>query len=231
MGEPQFKAYLDADTFRRAALVQSNEETRYYLNGVLVEAHPDGGAQLVATNGHMLVVLRDPSGVVENGPAIVRLSQSFLRECGKRDRRKPQPRKIIVSGQTARLERYAEGGFDFGAGPSLVTLAYQWAGTLIDGTFPDYRRVVPQITDSADKAPRSFDAAKLAVLSQALRTADGMGGVRLVPTGEFQAPMIVLPLHHSVNGFGVLMSVRGDDVTTLPAWFRAPVEAPQKQAA
>lgn len=51
----------NADLFRIAYSCVSTEETRYYLNGVHLEPHPCGGAFMVATDGHRLIVVHDES--------------------------------------------------------------------------------------------------------------------------------------------------------------------------
>lgn len=51
-----------------ASLFVSKEETRYYLNGVLIEPAPQGGVFLVATDGHRLVCFHDPEGMTDAPP-------------------------------------------------------------------------------------------------------------------------------------------------------------------
>ena len=48
-----------------AALFVSRDVARYYLTGVYIEPAKDGGALLVATDGHRLIALRDPEGVCD----------------------------------------------------------------------------------------------------------------------------------------------------------------------
>lgn len=64
---------LDADLFIRVRRAVGAEETRYYLTGVYVEPAPGGGALMVATDGRVMLVARDPHGVAP-APAIVRLT-------------------------------------------------------------------------------------------------------------------------------------------------------------
>lgn len=111
----------------------STEETRYYLNGIhWHEDEVDGAAKLiaVATDGHRLAksVLPLPDGAT-GLPAIiiprktVELVLKMLPEKG--------PVRVDVSDVKLRLTM---GGEE--SGVSLVS-------KLIDGTFPDYKRVVP----------------------------------------------------------------------------------------
>ena len=64
---------LDADLFMRVRRAIGTEETRYYLTGVHVEPAPGGGALMVATDGRVMLVARDPHGVAP-APAIVQLT-------------------------------------------------------------------------------------------------------------------------------------------------------------
>ena len=64
---------LDADLFMRVRRAIGAEETRYYLTGVHVEPAPGGGALMVATDGRVMLVARDPNGVAP-ASAIVQLT-------------------------------------------------------------------------------------------------------------------------------------------------------------
>jgi len=108
----------------------STEETRYYLNGIFLEANaaPER-LRAVATNGHMLA-LRDvalPAGAA-GMPAII------------------IPRLACV--EIARLAGGAEAGGVVKVGVSTSKIRVEAGATtltskLIDGTFPEYRRVIP----------------------------------------------------------------------------------------
>lgn len=228
----EFKASLCANTFRKVALAQSTEETRYYLNGVLVEPHEDGGAILVATNGHFLIIMRDKDATVEGPASIVRIRPDILRECHKTDRisaKSKLGRKLVVRGQTARLEK-ASGNLDFGGSPDEKTIAYQWCGALIDGQFPDWRKVVPKPATQAPAVIPSVNSDYLAAIGKALAT-ETTAGTRLVYCGEGEfSPMLVYPLNKFVDGFGVIMPVRGDDVS-MPSWVNLPTGAGEQKAA
>ena len=64
---------LDADLFMRVRRAIGTEEIRYYLTGVHVEPAPGGGALMVATDGRVMLVARDPHGVAP-ASAIVQLT-------------------------------------------------------------------------------------------------------------------------------------------------------------
>ncbi|HBF32695.1 DNA polymerase III subunit beta [Rhizobium sp.] len=111
----------------------STEETRYYLNGVYIHPGTDG-ALLVATDGH-------------------RLAKRWLRIDGD------APDGIILPRKTVRvlLSHLAkDGDVTLEADNSKVAITMpglRLVSKLIDGTFPDYTRVIPQ----AGAATAEFD--------------------------------------------------------------------------
>ena len=122
-----------SDALRRVRHAICGEETRYYLNGVYVHhVARDKALRLVATDGHRLAAADIPAP--EEGtnirPAI--LSRAFVADAIKATKRGRDARKRI------RL----------GVGQEHVWLT-DWdrnmiSGKLVDGTFPDYERVIPR---------------------------------------------------------------------------------------
>ena len=125
----------------------STEETRYYLNGIFlhVASDPEPVLKAAATDGHRLarVTLPQPAGAEAMPDVII-------------------PRKCV--GELRKLLDEADGGdvqidlsaskirFTFGGGSGAVLTS-----KLIDGTFPDYSRVIPTGNDKLLKIdPRSL---------------------------------------------------------------------------
>lgn len=114
----------------------STEETRYYLNGIYVHAHKGKDATLlraVATDGHRLarIELPAPKGC-ETMPGII------------------IPRKTIT--ELRKLLDSAEGLVEVGVSDTKIRFAaggFTLTSKLIDGTFPDYQRVIPTGNDKA----------------------------------------------------------------------------------
>jgi len=123
----------------------STEETRYYLNGIFFHVADDGQPVLkaAATDGHRLarVTIPRPEGA-EGMPDII------------------VPRKCV--GELRKLLDEVEGTVEvslsatkirFGLGTAVLT------SKLIDGTFPDYSRVIPTGNDKILRIdPKSFMA-------------------------------------------------------------------------
>ncbi|SEJ23309.1 DNA polymerase-3 subunit beta [Sphingomonas sp. OV641] len=113
----------------------STEETRYYLNGIFLHVSEDGGSQPVlkaaATDGHRLarVTLPRPEGA-ENMPDVI-----VPRKCVA------ELRKLLdeIDGSVGVSLSSTKIRFDLGQ--AILT------SKLIDGTFPDYSRVIPTGND------------------------------------------------------------------------------------
>lgn len=120
-----------ARLFAKARFAMSQEETRYYLNGVYLHAHTDGGEQRLraaATDGHRLARLDAPlpSGA-ESMPGVI-VPRKAVAELARLLDDADETVEIAVSETKIR--------FGFGAG--------HLTSKLIDGTFPDYERVIPK---------------------------------------------------------------------------------------
>ena len=109
----------------------STEETRYYLNGIYLHKSESGELCAVATDGHRLAMTRQslPAGAAQM-PSII-LPRKAVTEL----------RKLLddFDGDVAVSLSDTRAEFGFGA--------VQLKTKLIDGTFPDYTRVIPQGND------------------------------------------------------------------------------------
>ncbi|SEQ64615.1 DNA polymerase III, beta subunit [Faunimonas pinastri] len=115
----------------RTQFAISTEETRYYLNGIYF--HVLGGERLraVATDGHRLAKaeVEAPEGSAGMPGVIV-------------------PRKTV--GEIQKLLEDPEGSVEVALSDSKIRItvgAVVLTSKLIDGTFPDYERVIPKAND------------------------------------------------------------------------------------
>lgn len=112
----------------------STEETRYYLNGLYLHTVSDGGTprlRAVATDGHRLALaeMEAPEGAAGAPGVIV-------------------PRKTV--GEVRRLLDDASGPVQLQVSAQKVRLEFGQASLtskVIDGSFPDYVRVIPKNND------------------------------------------------------------------------------------
>lgn len=122
------------DLIDKTRFAISTEETRYYLNGIYLHAVNEGDAPVlraVATDGHRLASAETelPDGAAEMPGVIV-------------------PRKTVQ--ELHKLIEETEG--EIGVSLSDAKVQFSFDGVvltskLIDGTFPDYERVIPQGND------------------------------------------------------------------------------------
>jgi DNA polymerase-3 subunit beta len=118
----------------RTRFAISTEETRFYLNGIYWHAFKDGKAsalRAVATDGHRLAryELALPDGAADIPGVIV-------------------PRKTIA--ELRRLLDDAEGAVEIGLSDTKIQFTFngvELTSKLIDGSFPDYQRVIPTGND------------------------------------------------------------------------------------
>jgi DNA polymerase III subunit beta len=105
----------------------STEETRYYLNGIYIHRAESGELCAVATDGHRLAMTRQalPSGAAQM-PSII-LPRKAVSEL----------RKLLDDFDGDVLVGLSETQAEFRFGVVRLT------SKLIDGTFPDYTRVIP----------------------------------------------------------------------------------------
>lgn len=230
---------VNADFFRAASIVQSTEETRYYLGGVYIEPHAVEGATLVATDGHRLVCVHDPKAIV-TAPAIVQLPAPLLKatkRTGKDARNERQSRLVCVN--DAGIPSIATAATDNDS-PSHVAadpIALGVADCRIDGPFPDWRRVCPdhhgqEVANSPSGA--GFDPAYLgafAAVGEALAAGSGLSCKFISLFGaDYGSPHIVR--FHFEGAFGVIMPARfPHTMSELPGFMRAHPKATKAQAA
>jgi len=112
----------------------STEETRFYLNGIYLHAAKDGKAKTLraaATDGHRLArfELEMPDGAADMPGVIV-------------------PRKTVS--ELRRLLDDADGAIEISLSDTKIQFNFngvELTSKLIDGTFPDYQRVIPAGND------------------------------------------------------------------------------------
>lgn len=207
----------------------STEQTRYYLNGFTVEAHPVEGAYLVATDGHRMGIFHDAAAKVAKSKDIVQLPKDFLKAC-KAKSSFPLFVYIDHDAKTAHLAPALGEGAALPDDLSKLPLCSAIAlNVLTEGDFPDWRRVCPKdLTDDAIRVT-GFNARFLADFGT---VSDRKGGGDVaVYSKDPNCPAWVFV--SGVDEFlGVLMPVRMPYPDSLPSWFNAtPAAAPSTIAA
>ncbi|WP_408591717.1 DNA polymerase III subunit beta, partial [Novosphingobium sp.] len=173
----------------------STEETRYYLNGIYIHAveGPVPKLRAVATDGHRLarIELDLPAGAADMPGVIV-------------------PRKCVNEVRKL-LDEYADDvPVELSLSSSKIRFRFSPEATLtsklIDGTFPDYSRVIPTGNDKLLKLdPRSFF--------------EGVDRVATIVTEKTRA--VKLALENDRVTLSVTSPDNGTAAEELPADYRA----------
>jgi DNA polymerase-3 subunit beta len=189
-------ASINIATLKAVNLAASTEETRFYLKGVYVEV-TDKTVTYTATNGHILLSLREDSLEPNTLIGAWIIPSDFIKAA------KPNKHTDIATMTTV-------------SGPNDGTrLAFD--GTItgmvapIDGSFPDYRRILPATVDGK---PGQYDGNYTAVMAKFAK-ALGLGYAHVHHNGDGPAPVTF----NSQQGvFGIIMPLRANASTETPAW-------------
>lgn len=117
----------------------AKSDIRYYLMGIHIEPDPKGGAILCATDGHRMLVIKDksasyPADAPKEG-IIFSINKSAARFCNGEVRGNPGYATVDV--ESARLTVFNGDGCETYIQPGKC---------LVEGKFPDWRRVMPDFT-------------------------------------------------------------------------------------
>lgn len=194
---------------------------RFYLDSIRIEPHPDGGAVLVSTDGHRMMVIRDAQAICAEATNItVRYDaarfckgESTIITIDASDR-------LIVSGEVGEL--YVQPGkasFDMGA-----------------FKYPEWRRVMPKFSELktavADYYASGYvEAACRAHPNYKKAGAYMAGAVRFWQAGKDQSMAVEFDGHPEYLAIIMPMREDGDRQQTLPLWVKAFAPRPLAEAA
>lgn len=195
------KITVDKNTLRAMSRFAPKHDIRYYLVGVMLELGADD-ARLVATNGHILAVMRLAYADGDERPAqttqaIIPLDLvKSIKKPGRRD----LPAVIVELDSANKITIYD--------GEKRSSAA------AIDGKYPDYSRAFP-LKVSGD--PAQFNPDYLATF---LRAKEDMGSdvpsIAISHNGN-SAALVSLDRDDFI---GLIMPIRANPVDVAPAWLR-----------
>jgi DNA polymerase-3 subunit beta len=195
------KITIDHNIAKALLICAAKQDIRYYLKGICVDARANGDVVLVTTDGHRLLaypVATDAIEALAPGQYIIpREALEAVKPCKAGRHMLP----ITIEIDTAKgLENKITGA------TSTVT-------PLIDGKFPDWRRVLPKTVSGE---PAQYQAEYLGDFG---RIADLLGTKQPHIHYNGSAAAIVGNLGAAL---GVLMPMRSDaEFSALPAWALA----------
>lgn len=188
---------------KAVAPFMSSEQNRYYICGV----YCDPAGVMVATDGHKLGAVK-AAGVMNNEAQGYIIPASAVKQAAKLKQARGQAIFFSYDGQALKayqvqsgLEELANSGKLSGiTGADLMTIAAQ----AINGTFPDWRRVIPT-TDPKEGAPVvSLNAGNLEAFAVEGERAKIVSVVSTAREGVF------LVLNSNKDFVGVIMAYRAD---------------------
>ena len=205
----QSAVIVTTSLYQAALSFSALKDIRYYLNGVYIEAAPDGdGNLLVATDGHCLAVIRDREQAPIASPVILPTVKIQAAD------RKPG-RLLTFDGATCRTD----------SGVSMPA-------PYVDGRFPDFRMVVPRDVGKAGEMKVSaFNPdflARLDSLRGAFQHTNPKHFAACIHYSRLSESTALVTFNSGVDAFVVMMPVRGNIATPsdITSWIdRTPASA------
>lgn len=222
------KATFNPALFWAVAQFASTEEVRYYLNGVAVQAHPEKGVLLIATDGHRMVTAHDPEGYTPQD-IIVSVHTGYNTAMQAKNGLVKAAKLKPPVGDSARAIMTV----DIEADSVSITVAgetvFAACKVLVDGTFPDWQRIRPR--GPFDGACTGFSAKYLGEFHKVAgldigsleKGFVGNGSKRgiFINTMDAGSPAEIL-FGDSLPFYGVLMPMRiSDTQCAAPKWLDA----------
>ena len=139
LGAAELRRLIDKTRF-----AVSTEEARYYLNGIYLQARSDNGVALlraVATDGHRLARVDTP---LPEGATGMQEAQGII-----------VPRKAVA--EVRKLIEHSDAAIDIALSATKIRFTIEdtvLTTKLIDGTFPEYERVIPVGNDKVLEVDR-----------------------------------------------------------------------------
>lgn len=189
----------------------AKNDIRYYLNAINVRPHKDGGAIIVATNGHALGAIHDRDAVCDE-EVILRFDARMAQACAAS--RKNEREVVVIGDRLAVVEN----------GSSEI---YIQAGRPdIEAQYPKYQRLIPNQADLQPGLVGTFGGPLIALADKAAVAAarafrgsvDRYVGVQFFNKKGDPNSSAVFRLVDAPDFVGVLMPMRHDSMSPTPKW-------------
>lgn len=225
---------VNFDALCRISGAASDEETRYYLQGVCVEANAHaGGVNLIATNGQILAVEFDYLGSIGQFAQPPIIAVEAINHLCVEAKRLCKAWRTTTEKLRLRLDTSGEYSFMLDETHSNGKIPSALA-QFIDATFPEWRRIVPSILPGQEMlAADCLDVELLARLARtAIANKKSPAGVLLYRAkdpkskdgNDLGSPMVVT-VQGRAHWLGVVMPMRaGETPGPRPAWLFKPEE-------
>lgn len=213
------KITIDHSVIKALLICAAKQDVRYYLKGVCVDARANGDVVLVTTDGHRLLaypVAVDAIEALAPGQYIIpREALEAVKPCKAGRHVLPITIEIVTAPDQPDPER--AGVTIKGKTSITVTGATSAVTAPIDGTYPDWRRVLPK-TVSGELA--QYNPEYVSGFGDICKLLGGKYGPYINHNGSSAAPVTNLG-----PALGVIMPLRldGDEIkfSALPSWALA----------
>lgn len=212
------KLTLQHNTIRALLTVAAKDDIRYYLNGVAIDATASGDVVLVATNGHVLLAVPMSVNDIEDlRPGSFIIPRQALESVKPvKAGRTVLPITLEITVPNPEPDPQRPGVTIQKPTQFAVTGATTATGTVVDGIYPDWRRVMPA---SASGETAQFNPALVARMGDAAQLLGGKPEYMVIHHNGAGGALV----SGLANGaLGVVMPLRCDDMKHpgLPAWAR-----------
>lgn len=194
---------------------------RFYLDSIRIEPHPDGGAILVSTDGHRMMIIRDSQAVLAEA-ANITVRYDAARFCKGESNivTIDASDRLIVSGEEGEL--YVQPGI----------ASFEMKGF----KYPEWRAVVPKFSELKTAVADYFASGYIEAVCRAhpnYKKAGAFmaGAVRFWQAGENQSMAVEFDGYPEYLGIIMPMREAGNRQQTLPLWVKAFAQRPVAEAA
>jgi DNA polymerase-3 subunit beta len=222
-------ARVNPKYFAAMNVFRAERDVRYYLEGIFIEPHPVKGVILVATDGHTLSVIHDPDGWTAAPVIVGGISKKLISACASKgiEHRMTVPKLLYISQQGAVVTGDSQ-VFDE-VNPFGPLALHMSKIDIVDGKFPDWRRVVGMKRDDVPAFPcvNAVYLARLEAVAKLLIPNHKYGqGIELIPAGRAQSMICRFTSNDLENRFLALIMPMHNDApkTPLPDWLMPKAE-------
>ena len=203
---------INVKCLKAVAPFASREAVRYYLNGALITS----AGLIVATDGHKMAIIKPDIATGETRDFILP-SETIRQILAVKPSNKHLPLYVTLDadGKRAAIHHGCYAG----------SVDFQPIGSVdfreVEGTFPDWRRVVPKESAFTEPKQARFNAKYLAEFSS---LGDSLA-IKL--NNDPTAPAVIQAKTVDYEAFAVLMPMRNDTPEHFPEWIAPPEQKPE----